>query len=235
MLRAGQVGLAELDLVNAAGSFVVRECGAGCRDQRRVIELDGDAQRFACRFGRRYARRARSSRPAARSGSRPASGPADPGAMSMASCRYSRIIGRSWCSVSALNTSACDRTAGGILRIEQGLDSRARLWNVSGFHQVAGAHERSANACRLVVRGGVRRTASAESTAAASGAPRLSRRLCRSFNDVRDLLVGRRRGKREVSCLLLEVVHELGRVQVHGPPACRTACRNRRPLRAADA
>ena len=92
--------------------------------------------------------------------------------MSMASRRYSRIIGRSWCSVSALNTSACDRTAGGTLRIEQGLDSRAapleRLPLPSGSRRprtFGGTRAASSS-------GGVSRTASAASTAAASGAPR---------------------------------------------------------------
>ena len=56
-------------------------------------------------------------------------------------------------------------------RIEQRLDPRSRLWNVAGFHQVAGTYERSAHAFRLAFR---RREAHGlgRNIAAASGAPR---------------------------------------------------------------
>ena len=114
---------------------------------------------------------ARSSRPAARSGSRPASGPADP-----VRCRWLLAgtrgsCGRSWCSVSALNTRACDRTAGGTLGSSRGsIRARASGTSPASIRKPAPTNVRRTRAASSS--GGVSRTASAESTAAASGAPR---------------------------------------------------------------
>ncbi len=218
-LRTVEFGRTELDLAMTAGRLVERQRGGGRRDQRLIVELDGDAKGLPRRFGGQpciagnEAALLRVADPRL---------PADPrirgdvdGFLQVRAEHRSILVLGLRPEHERLRSHRGWKT-----RIEHGLDSRSRLWNVAGFHQVAGTYERSADAFHLAFR---RREAYGLGRKYRGGVGRsaLGSGLCRSFHDGCDPLVGRRRRKREVSCLLFQVVHELGRLQVHGAAASR--------------
>ena len=138
--------------------------------------------------------------------------------MSMASCRYARIIGRSWCSVSALNTSACDRTAGGRLGSSRGsIRARASGTSPASIRKPAPTNVRRTRAASSS--GGVRphglgceqrRGVGRSAGAAASAARSTTSAISSSGVDVAS-------ARCRASCSRSST--RLGRVQVHGPTA----------------